>query len=234
MKTFWIAPSVRNCYKNALALLGDSEKFTINAAKGEFVSLQLCFRNHISVKSDNDIRKHIVTIKGVEITQSQGKEYDISSVRVGCQEYFSFGDGIEYPEPISNKFVPLEVLPNTTRTIWLTFPVDELAEAGEYVFDVRVDANYKEEIKGEITLKVYDVQIPPSYLGNYSVEHFTSPDYSEVFENLSYGFKVYDDKWWSFMEEYARSLRECRSNIYRIYPLHLLGASGSKRVSENE
>ncbi len=227
----WTAPSIRSCFKNALPLLGDSNCFTLRAAKGEFVSMQILLRNAISSNVPEEYISRYV--RGVKITQTAGGSFDVSSIRVQAQEYITFNDGITYPDPIANT-VQAEVLATTTQSMWVTFPVPEMQEAGEYEFRIKFDCDDEDENTAVVILKVYHVSIPAANKGAFAIEHFHTPENQLMLDHGGYDCKVFDDKWWAFMEEFARSLRECRSNVYRIDPLQLLKYAGSRRVSKDQ
>ena len=231
----WTAPSVRTCFKNALWQKNDSTSITLDAAKGEFVSMQILVRNYcrFDIVNETEIQRKIIHISGWEIIQTEGDKFDVSDVRIQAQEYHFFADGITYPDALSNN-CDFDVDINTTRSIWVTIPVPYNQSAGEYKFHVSIESDSDEEIYADIILKVYDVAIPAPDCGEYSVEHFSTPGDSVLLKDAGYTCTPYDEKWWEFMENYAISLKECRSNVYRIAPLSSLKAAGSRRIAEDK
>ncbi len=229
----WTAPSTRSCLKNAIQQTGDSNSYILDAAKGEFVSMQILIRNTVDLKDDDDAMGHIVNISGVKVSKTSGSDFDVSSVRVQAQEYISFADATNYPDAIANSVVA-EILANTTQGMWVTFPIPAKQEAGEYKFHIEFETNFESEISADVTLNIFNVEIPPSNCGKYSVEHFTTPEAQIILDHSGYNCKAFDDKWWQFMEAYAKSLCECRSNVYRVNPLPLLSGAGSRRVAKDK
>lgn len=221
----WTAPSTRNCFKNAFPKKGDTNNFTLRAAKGEIVSMQCILHNNF--QTPNEGGEKIIKISSAVATLINGDEYDVSKIKIQAQQYISFSDETAYPDPISNTCIA-KIEPMTSQSMWVTFPIPENQPAGEYSFRIIFTAD--EEYEANVTLKVYDVSIPPSNAGLYSIEHFQTPEDEILLKHAGYNFKAFDEDWWKFMEEYAKSLKECRSNIYRIYPLELLKVAGSKRV----
>ena len=231
----WTAPSVRTCFKNALLQREDSTSITLDAAKGEFVSMQILVRNNERLggtRVEGNGGK-VVHIRGGKVTQTSGEKFDVSDVRIQAQEYISFADGITYPDALSDNCVA-DVDISTTQSIWVTFPVSQNQPHGEYKFRVDIESDSKEEIFADVTLKVYNVKIPSPDKGEYSIEHFTTPEDQELLDCAGYDCKAYDEKWWEFMENYAVSLKECRSNVYRLKPVYALKAAGSKRISKDK
>lgn len=225
----WTAPSTRKCFKNAFPKEGDSNSFTLRAARGEIVSMQCLLHNDFRTGKKGG--EKTVKISGYEVVLSEGADYDVSKIRIQAQQYISFADEIAYPDPISNTCVA-EIEPMTSQAMWVTFPIDENQPAGEYVF--RIVFKSDKEYEAFVTLKVYNVSIPPSNEGTYSIEHFQTPEDEILLRHAGYVCNPFDEEWWCFMKNYAKSLKECRSNIYRIYPLELLKAAGSKRVKTDK
>ena len=230
----WTAPSVRTCFKNAVPQFGDSTCITLDAAKGEFVSMQILVRNYcrFDIVNEPEIERKVIRISGGKIVQTEGEKFDVSDVRIGAQEYHAFADGISYPDAISENCIA-EVDINTTQSIWVTFPVPYDQSAGAYKFHISMDSDSDEEIFADVILKVYDVAIPTPDCGEYAMEHFSTPGDLVLLQDAGYACTPYDEKWWEFMENYATSLKECRSNVYRVSPLNALMAAGSKRVAED-
>lgn len=221
----WTAPSTRKCFKNSLPKKDDSSNFTLCAARGEFVSMQCILHNDVWTHNNNEEKS--IKISDIEVIQTSGEKYDTSKIRIQAQQYVTFADGIAYPDPIANTYVTT-IEPITSQPMWVTFPIDDDQCAGEYVFKIIFKADKAYE--ATVTLKVYDVTIPTASEGAYSIEHFQTPEDEILLRDAGYGFKPFSEEWWSFTEEYVRSLKECRSNIYRIYPLELLIAAGSRKT----
>lgn len=225
----WTAPSTRKCFKNAFPKKGDTNNFTLHAAKGEFVSMQCILHNDFRTpKVDGE---QTIKISSAKVTLLNSDKYDVSKIRIQAQQYISFSDEIAYPDPIANTCIAT-IEPMTSQSMWVTFPIPENQLAGEYSFKIVFTAD--EEYEANVTLKIYDVSIPPSNAGLYSIEHFQTPEDDILLKHAGYDFKAFDEEWWKFMKEYAKSLKECRSNIYRIYPLELLKAAGSKRIQPDK
>ena len=231
----WAAPSTRTCFKNALLQRGDSTSISLGAAKGEFVSMQILVRNNARPEGTRveDNKGKVIHISSGKVSQTSGEKFDISDVRIQAQEYISFADGITYPDALSNNCA-VDVDLSTTQSIWVTFPVSHDQPHGEYKFRVDIESDSKERIFADITIKVYNVAIPSPDKGEYSIEQFTAPDEQDLLDHAGYTCEAYDKKWWEFMENYAISLKECRSNIYRLNPVSALKAAGSKRISKDK
>lgn len=227
----WTAPSIRTCFKNSVRQRGDGTNFTLFAAKGEIVSMQILLRNEIY----SDYKKDYITkvISNVRVMQTDGGKFDVGLIKVQAQEYISFGDEIAYPDPISNKFFA-EVKASTTQPMWVTFKVPESQPKGEYTFDIKFDCGDEDDNTATVILNVKNVTIPPANKGEYKIEQFFWPHSQEMFDDGGYDIKVFSEKWWKFMESYAKSFLECRNNIIRLDPLPLLSGCGSKRISRDE
>ena len=98
----WAAPSTRSCFKNSAPYIGDTNTFTLDAAKGESVSMQIMIKNGADLKSTEDAVNKAIKISDAVITQLSGTHFDTESIKIQAQEYISFADGIAYPDPISN------------------------------------------------------------------------------------------------------------------------------------
>ena len=229
----WAAPSTRSCFKNSAPHIDDTNTFTLDAAKGESVSMQIMIKNGADLKSTEDAASKTIKVSGAAVTQLSGAEFDTESIKVQAQEYISFADGIAYPDPISNG-ASAEIPANCSGAFWVTFTVPEAQDCGEYKFRISLKSNAEADLFVEITLKVYNVTIPKPSEALYNIEQFTNPEDSVMFETNGYTFRPFDGEWWSFVEKYAKSLRDCRSNVYRIYPLELLKGAGSKRISKDK
>ena len=231
----WTAPSVRTCFKNALLQREDSTSITLDAAKGEFVSMQILVRNNArlgTTRVDGNAGK-VIQIRGGKVTQTEGEFFDVSDVRIGTQEYISFADGITYPDAIAN-CCEADVDISTTQSIWVTFPIPQNQPHGEYKFHIDIESDSEEDIFADVTIKVYNVAIPTPDKGEYSIEHFTTPEDQALLSFGGYDCEAFDEKWWAFMENYAISLKECRSNVYRLKPIYALQAAGSKRIAKDK
>lgn len=229
----WAAPSTRSCFKNSAPYIDDTNTFTLDAAKGESVSVQIMIKNGADIKSTQDAANKTLRVTDATVTQLSGAKFDAESIKIQAQEYISFADGIAYPDPISNG-ASSEIPANCSASWWVTFIVPESQDIGEYKFRVTLNSNVETDLFAEITLKVYNVTIPKPSDALYNIEHFTNPEDGVMFETNGYTFRPFDDEWWEFVEKYAKSLRECRSNVYRLYPLHLLKGAGSKRISKDK
>lgn len=229
----WAAPSTRACNKNAWPRKTDTKSFSLDAAKGEFASVQIILRNKVHPWNDENAGTRTVKLLGASIKQTSGAAFDLRSVRIGAQEYVSFADGNTYPDPISNS-CKVDILANTAQSVWVTLFVPYDQAAGEYSFEISFDCEPVLEERAEIKLQVYNVTLPTPDKGEYSIQHFQTPESQDLLDDGGYACRAFDDKWWAFMEEFAKSLRECRSNVYRIYPLALAKAAGSHRLSRDK
>lgn len=229
----WTAPSIRSCFKNAHPQKNDSNTFKLDAAKGEFVSFQVLLRSYINLKDNTDGENNIINISGANISKVSGEDFEVSSIRVQAQEYIAFSDDILYPDPIANNCV-VKLLPNTTQGIWVTIPVPEDQKEGEYKFKVEFESDYEGELSASVILNVFNVAIPKSSCAEYSMEHFTTPEDQMLLDHAGYIYKAFSDEWWVFVERYAKSLKECRSNICRLEILSFLRAAGSKRIAKDK
>ncbi|MBO5906930.1 MAG: DUF4091 domain-containing protein [Clostridia bacterium] len=230
----WAAPATRSCFKNAVPFFSDSDTITLEAAKGERISVQLLLRNDVRIKFKEDVAEKTLIVNDIKIKQICGEKFDTGRINAGAQEYISFADGITYPDAVSNG-VKSEILPNTTGGFIISFDISCEQSSGEYEFKINFIHNIEgleKELSATVKLKIYNVTVPSPANAAYSIEHFTNPACEDMLHGVGYDYPIFSEKFWEFMDEYAKSLKNCRSNVYRIYPIRLLGAAGSRRTAQ--
>ena len=217
---FWCTPSIITNFKNARMPKDGTEKLTIDAARNEIVSAQILLR------SDCDFR-----VAGMQMANIRG-DFDLDRVKICAQQYLLFNDQVAYPDPIANT-IEVSVKQHATQALWISFDIPGDQPAGEYEIQVVIFTNVG-EYRPYFTIHVYDVSIPPPEKGTFNMEYFLGLDEKSLFNEKGYEFEIFDEKWWAFLENYARSLRECRINILILPLINLLIAAGSKRVNKQE
>ena len=79
----WAAPSTRSCFKNSAPRIDDTNTFTLDAAKGESVSMQIMIKNGADLKSTEDAVSKTIKVSGAAVTQLSGTEFD-TEMFVSC------------------------------------------------------------------------------------------------------------------------------------------------------
>ncbi len=218
----WCVSASAQIFKHTRKQQEDSPVFLLSSAKNMFTAFQICLRN---VDASFDV-------SGIELPQMPSG--------ISCEHYFTdyivFNDGVPYPDIISTK-ASAQVLCNTTQSIFIRFYVSEDADTGTYQLPINVNTS-EGLFSATVSLTVYPVALPEPKDSDIYHEYFFEPmllytHTDEITKKLmptEYPYRLYSEKFWSLMGDFAKKFKELRVNCLHIPVLKLLCDSGSKRT----
>ena len=221
----WSQPASAQVFKHTRMWPEDSTALILHAARGMTVSGQVCLRDVGTA----------FTVTGVEVAGLP----DGITAKTYFADYITYNDGVPYPDILSTKsqtHVPM----NATQSVWICLSVGD-ASAQTVTITVTIHTSLG-DFGIDWRLVVYPVAIPEPKDSAFGHEYFLNPmgffpkdrpcDSPPV--TPFYPHIRYDEGWWAFMENYAKTLRDMRVNSLSIPVMTLLSDGGSKRLSDTE
>ena len=147
----WPATSLENIYPTTLP--GAARSIRIEAARGEWESVQLC------VRTDGDTAESVrVEALGLEEQVPGPVVYLVDYVTLPPSRTRPLGP-LRIPDVLRPN-TPITVEPHTTRTFWLTYRVPESADPGEWTGNVTVVVG-KDTFRIPVSCEVFGFSLPP-------------------------------------------------------------------------
>lgn len=223
----WIKNSSENIFPNLKKFYYDTDKITLHSAKNMTVCAQACLRSP---------REEFTAGKVTFCSLPQGV-----TARYNYQGYFTFNDGIPYPD-IMLPDQSVTVIKHRTQGLYIFFDVDKDATASTTPITVKVETT-QETVEFTVTLKIYNVVLPEPCNSSFGHEYFFNPIRTFPFNGNPpkskpidgfYDYELYSDKWWDYLAELAKAFKKMRVNVLWIPGIPLLTTAGSKRISKDK
>jgi hypothetical protein len=223
----WIKNSSESVFPNLKPFYYDSNKINLASGKNMTVCAQLLLRY------DNAN----FTINGVSF---EGVPSGVST-RFNYQGYFTFNDGIPYPDiMLSNSSV--DVIMHRTQGIYVFFDVSKDANRCNSDITVKVDTSIK-VVEFSINLKIFNTTLPEPCNSEFGHEYFFNPLRAFPFNGNPpmskpcpdfYDYELFSDGWWTHVTEIAKASKKLHINVLWIAGLPLLQLAGSKRIAHDK
>lgn len=172
----------------------DSAFLYLHGARGGRVSGQILLRGLADF-----------TIQAVTVDAAAGlPESAVTLYRQGLQY---FNDGVPYPD----KLLPIDTIAvkaHVTQGFWVVLDVPAETAAGRYDLTVKIQTE-TETLSANVSLRVYDVQMPAPADGALDHEYWYQMSATEL---CGGPWKAGSDEWWHFAESLADTLKMLRVN----------------------
>lgn len=219
MKLYQVDP-LQKVFKESVYLVDQAD--TVLAARGEYATLQIVARARRGIK-DMDIRiTDIRTETGARLTGASA----------GWVGYVPIGRSYSDPAPdilrTPSGYFPDPILTDSLFTVeageiqplWITVPVDTLAQPGIYKGTVEVTGKIGKRShswRKDFHIKVFPVKLSrsPLLMTNWS-SHFNPV--ALKFLNGGNPVEAYSPLYWDLIRMYAKTMAEHRQTVHRIFP----------------
>jgi hypothetical protein len=170
-------------------------------------------------------------------------DFDINTVEIsknkGIRSSYNFAEDVvfadsKYPDILSNERT-CQVTKNTNQSIWITFFIENDAEAIQHEIDINLITSCQ-NIDVKCNLKVFDISLPDTKDSSFLMEYwihvvnswFRWPD-SKSFDCIKYYYDCdkYSDKWWKINGAMAQNMKESRINVLFVRTMDLLFDGGT-------
>jgi hypothetical protein len=223
----WIKNSSERVFPNLKKFYYDTNKISLDSAKNMTVCAQCCLRF-----SDNFTAGKV---------SFEGLPKGVSA-RYNYQGYFTFNDGIPYPD-IMLSDESIDVIKHRTQGLYIFFDIDKDAQVGTSKITAKVETSH-EVVEFNITLRIYNVTLPEPCNSEFGHEYFFNPLRTFPFNGnppkstpcpeADYGYEMFSDEWFNYVGELAKFSKKLRINVLWIAGLPLLQYAGSKRISKEK
>jgi len=208
---FWVEDSLVKVLEDQPMSDDASKKVNLHAARGEYEAAQIAIR-----PTENFIARMRVECSPLK-RRGGGGELPAPRSRFVDSVPVRSNSGSTPPEHLVAKapaWIPevlydvsdVDVWPNKTRCIWLTFQIPASAEPGVYTGKVRIYAN-KAVIAVPVSVRVHDVTVPAK--GKLRITNWVKLD------NIArwHGCRMFDERFWEVVRIYAENMAAHRHNV---------------------
>lgn len=227
MIEIWVKNSSTSVFPNLKKFYYDTNTINLSSAKNMTVCAQVCLRTTLEDFTAKEVTFSNLP-KGV-------------TARYNYQGYYTFNDGIPYPDiMLSDKTV--NVVKHRTQGLYVFFDVSNDAPCSKSTITVTVNTS-RDPVQFIVTLKIYDVVLPEPCDSQFGHEYFFNPIRTFPFNGNPpeskpipdyYDYELYSDDWWHYIGELAKASKALHINVLWIPGIPLLQTAGSKRISQEK